>query len=123
MPGREVVTVKVTDQPASGSRKRTVTVALDKDPFYLGGMGFGNAGAGAPITWQLDITDASGWTFNDGISIAAPQSHFGNGTLAGNKLTYNCNRLYADNATRKYSISVTDGNIVIVIDPTIINQP
>lgn len=124
MANPNVVTVKITPTPATGT-PTSIAIELDKDPFFLGGQGTGGAGGtGAPIIWNIDAPASSNWVFaGTGIAIAAPPGRFDAGALSQSDQRYTCNRLNADNNTYKYSISVTNGSLTITIDPSIINQP
>ncbi len=66
----------------------------------------------------------AGWKLNaNAIAIAAAPGRFANGASEQGGKQYTYNRVIADGNTYKYSITVTNNNQRVTIDPSIINQP
>lgn len=118
MPSNDEVVITVTEAPPG-----TFQIELDNEPFNLAGLG-----TPRPIRWRIDDNLGSTWYFSStGIGITRPPSSGvfdppANGPGPRPRVVTS-NRRVADNNFYKYSISVTNGNTTLVVDPSIINYP
>jgi hypothetical protein len=91
----------------------TVSITVDTEPVDLTGLG-----NGVQIHWDI-VT--SGWTFpSNGIAIHNPGNNFKPISNTGQRHTWQ--RDHADSANYKYTITLTNGQIILTWDPWIVNK-
>jgi hypothetical protein len=114
-----VKTVQVTIATTPGPANASISIQVSEDPVMLHGHGHGN---GAFVHWDIQT---AGWVFvssGDGVAITKAGNrfrHIGDGNL-GTRHTWQRDTI--DGLTYKYTIAVTDGNVTLTWDPSIVNK-
>jgi hypothetical protein len=117
MPRVQVTVTSTTagTSPAPGTPpvSATISIAVDQEPVDLKGLG-----NGVHIHWDI-VT--GGWRFpSNGIAIHNPGNKFR--SISNNGLRHTWQRDYTDAGNYKYTITLTNGNIVVTWDPWIVNR-
>ena len=106
---------------------RITTPSPDTYKVEVAGIDLRGVGTGVPLQWQIDPQN-SPWSFVNppppsarGIDIKNPGSAFSFASAGAKICTWTRNS--TDNNLYDYTLSVTNGQITLIIDPSIINQP
>lgn len=104
------------------------TPSTNKYQVAVNGIDLRGKGTGIVLQWQIDQQNSPTWSFVNppppgarGVDIKNPGSAFTFGSAGAKVCTWTRNS--SDNNLYDYTLSVTNGQTTLIIDPSIINQP